>query len=365
MAIDGLDELNSNVPNDVSIDSLENDYQDDNNQGDSISTEPINTEPIDGIEPLGAQEDHKPEDVTNLSGIEQYLAQFNIEGGMIDFQDGTRAHFSELDATKQLDVLSKLHSTTAQSVEDKYGLDEDEVGLINYIRQQGKTVEEIIDDLAQQRAQTYLMSQEIANADVNSMNSDQIYTSFLLRSNPQATPDQLEKDLATAKQMSNFENIVVNLKSEMLKSHETQVLNQREASTRELYTEIESQRKQVVDVVSKIDTIDGLSINDGIKNDVLDLILNVDDDGDSLFMTDVFSDPNKLFKAAFWYKNGSDIIGAREAFWKKEKSSAYKRGLLEGQTGKKSFTSEDVDGKKETTPRHIDTEDVVSFDDLY
>ena len=351
-----LDDLHSNVvtdPEDIQQDPENNDVQE-------------TVVPEDSVEPQ-VHPDHEeptPENTGNLSGIEQYLAQFNIEGGMIDFQDGSRAHFGELDANKQLEVLTRLHEASTQSIEEKFGLDEEEIGLINYIRQQGKSVDEIIDDLAQQRAQTYLMSQEIANADVNSMNEDQIYTAFLLRSNPQATPDQLEKDLATAKQMSNFNNIVSNLKSEMLKDHESRVLNQREESNKALYSEIESQRKQVVDVVSKLDTIDGLSINDGIKNDVLDLILNVDDDGDSQFMTEVFSDPTKLFRAAFWYKNGTDIVSAREAYWKKEKSAAYKRGLLEGQTGKKTFVSTDATGKG-TTPRHIDPEEVGSFDDLY
>ena len=361
MAIDGLDELNSGVSDDIN----DVDIVDDNDQIDGTNESNDQEDQAPGNPDAPVVEQDRPEEISNLSGIEQYLSQFSIEGGMIDFQDGTRAHFNDLDAAKQVDVLSKLHNASTQTVEDKYGLDEEEIGLINYIREQGKPIDTIIDELAQQRAQTYIMSQQVASADVNSMNEDQIYTSFLLKSNPKATPDQLEQDLATAKQMSNFNNIVANLKSGMLKEHEAQVLNQRDEGTRELYAEIEDQRKQVVDIVGKMESIDGLSINDGIKNDVLDLILNVDDDGDSLFMTEVFSDPEKLFRAAFWYKNGTDIISAREAYWKKEKSAAYKRGLSEGQLGKRSFSSSDVRPQNATTPSQMDSEEIQSFDDLY
>ena len=311
------------------------------------------------------KKEEKEINTENLSGIEQYLAQFNIEGGMIDFEDGSRIHFNELDAAKQLNVLSKLHSSITQDIESKFGLDEDEIGLINYMRQQEGTIDEIINRLAQQRAQTYITSQEVLNTNVKDMDADAIYTAFLLKSNPTATVEQLEEDLTVAKKMSNFDNIVSNLKAGMLRDQEIKISQQSQANSQALYDEIETQRKQVVDTVSKLDSIDGLSINDGIKNDVLDLILNVDDDGDSLFMTEVFSDPNKLFKAAFWYKNGADIISSREEYWKKEKSAAYKRGQTDAQTGKKSFSSTDVNDKNKTTPHYNEPQETVSFDDLY
>jgi len=359
--MDELDDLHSNVvadPEDLVAQNPDND--------DVIVADPQDSDLVDSdLVPDNLDAKVDTEDTNNLSGIEQYLAQFSIEGGMIDFQDGSRVHFNDLDAAKQVDVLSKLHTSSTQAVEDRYGLDENEIGLINYIREQGKSVDEVIDELAQQRAQTYLMAQQVSSADINSMNEDQIYTAFLLKTNPEATAEQLEKDLVTAKQMSNFPNIVSSLKSEMLKTYEAEILKQKEAGTQELYTEIEDQRKQVVTAVGKMESIDGLSINDGIKNDVLDLILNVDDDGDSLFMTDVFSDPEKLFKAAFWYKNGADIISAREAYWKKEKSSAYKRGQQDAASGKKSFSSTDVTGQKATTPHQGDYSEVQSLDDLY
>ncbi len=284
---------------------------------------------------------------------------------MIDFKDGERKHFDDLEADKQLDVLSKLHESATQDVESKYGLDEAEINLLNYVRQEEGTIDEIIDRMAQQRAQTYITSQEVKNANIENMDSDAVYTSFLIKSNPEATTEQLEKDLAKAKEMSTYENTVGSLKEGMVKEQEAQVAQRNQASVDEMTQEIESQRTEVVAAVSKMEEVDGLAINDGIKNDVLDLILDVDDDGDSRFMTEVFSSPDKLFKAAFWYKNGTDIISAREEYWKKEKSAAYKRGQSDAKTGKVSFSSSDVKDQNKTTPHYDDPGETISFDDIH
>jgi hypothetical protein len=164
--------------------------------------------------------------------------------------------------------------------------------------------------------------------------------------------------------MANYDKVVENIKKNMIKEQEQKIEQQQQKTQQEMLTEIEDQRKQVVAAVSKMDSVDGLSINDGIKNDVLDLILNVDEDGDSLFMTEVFSDPEKLFKAAFWYKNGVDIMSAREEYWKKEKSAAFKRGQQDASKGKRTFSAKEVKDKNKTTPHYSEPDDIISFDDI-
>lgn len=387
MEIEGLDELNTSIPDDVEEVQEENVELSDNDDApqDAVKTEEgiVNDndttsgdsqEAVNAPEETAKTEDQdqdeegnttKKEDTDSLSGIEQYLAQFDIEGGMIDFKDGSRTHFDELTADKQLDVLSKLHANSTQDIEEKYGLDENEVGLINYMREQEGTIDEVIDRIAQQRAQTYLTAQEVSNMNVKDMSEDEVYTAHLLKSNAAATAEQLEEDLTTAKKMSNFSNIVTALKQDMLREQQQNVAAQKQAGLTDMYNEIETQRKEVVSAVSKMESVDGLSINDGIKNEVLDLILNVDDAGDSQFMSEVFGTPDKLFKAAFWYKNGPDIISTREDYWKKEKSAAYKRGIADAQNGKKSFTSKDVKTNNKTTPHYGESDEIISFDDLY
>ena len=182
--------------------------------------------------------------------------------------------------------MTQLHDTQASDIEQKYGLDEKEIGLINYLRDQDATIEEVIDQMAAQRAQTYMMSQQVQDMDVSKLDDDAVYTAFLLKGNPEATAEQLEKDLETAKKMSNYDGTVKSLRSEFTKEQTAYLEQKQQAELKELQQEIEAQRKEVVDTVSKMKEIDGLSLNDNIKNEVFDLILNVDESGDSLFMSE-------------------------------------------------------------------------------
>lgn len=395
MIIEGLDELNTSITVTENLDVEETQIEDlDTNinpDGDGTSTDGegegegagTNTDGegdgSEGITNILTGDDTPPAEggdgegkdgddtgIKNLSGIEQYLSTFNIEGGMVDFKDGTKIHFDELEADKQLEVLSKLHESSTQDIEAKFGLNDDEIGLINYMRKEEGTIDEIINNMAQQRAQTYITSQEVQTQAIDKMDDDAIYTSFLIKGSPDATTEDIEKDLAKAKEMSGYTNNVANLRERMVSDQEASLAQEQVNDREKMNSEIEEQRKQVVKVVSGMESVDGLSINDGIKNDVLDLILTVDDEGDSQFMTEVFSDPEKLFKAAFWYKNGTDIISNREDFWKKEKSAAYKRGLKDAQAGKRTFTSADVTGKyTKPTPHQESPDDYVMMDDLY
>jgi len=367
MAIDELDALNASI-------------EDEPTGSEEINTEEPQTElPVDDArqddEPLTEDGDQSseseeviemPEDMADLSGIERYLAQYDIEGGMITFDDGTQEHFSKLSPEKQEEVLASLHDVSALEIEDQYGLDGNEIGLINFLRENNTTIEEVIDQLAAQRAQTYLMSQQINDLDVEQLDDDTVYSAFLLRSNPEATPEQLEKDLETAKQMSNYKSIVDNLRQGFEEEKRQYIEQQQEEEYQAKVEEIEQDRKEIVDTVQDLEEIDGLRINDGIKNDVLDAILQVDEDGDSLFMTQVFSDPYELFRAAFWYTNGADILQHREEYWRKEKSAAYKRGLEDAKHGRKSFLASDVKEDKNSTRRFYgDPDETISLDDLH
>ena len=376
MQLEGLDDLNGSL--DDPIEGQEGAGEGGEGEGAGSQPDPINPdedEPGDGEEGGeggadgegdGGEEggDGSGEGTDNLSGIEKYLAKFGVEGGMIQFEDGEQTHFTELDPEKQAEILDQLHSMQATSLEDQYGLDETEIGLINYLRESGASIEEVIDQAAQQRAQAYVMAQQAESLNIDEMDDDTVYTSFILQNNPEATIEQIESDIAKAKEMSNYKNIVDGLRGDLKESQAQMMQYQQQQYYQQQLQEIEEQRQEVVRAVADLEEVDNLKINDGIKNDTLDLILNVDEDGDSLFMTQVFSDPHELFRAAFWYRNGKDIVQAREDFWKKEKSAAYKRGLEDAKKGRKTFSASDLKDNK-TTPYLGASDDTVSLDELY
>jgi hypothetical protein len=302
----------------------------------------------------------------NLSGIEQYLAQFDIEGGMIQFEDGTSQHFDELDSEKQAEILSQLHDKQAATVEDKYGLDEGEISLINYIRENKTTAKDMINELANERVQAILAAQSVGGEDYDKMPEDSVYMNFLKRSNPDATPEQLEEDLEKAKQQNNYKNVVESVRSQFKTEQQTEATRLEQEETQRQAAVIEEQRQLVLDTVVNMQEIDGIQLNNGTKNGILDHVLEVNDHGDSLFMEEVFSKPDSLFKAAFWFYNGPEMMKQRDEYWKKEKSAAYKRGR-ESALGKEgsqiSFTKK-PDTKGGSTPTSTSSQTNDNFIDL-
>jgi hypothetical protein len=54
--------------------------------------------------------------------VEQFLTAYGVQGGVITYEDGSSARFSELDSAEQ-EILSSLVSESVPSIE-KYNLDE-------------------------------------------------------------------------------------------------------------------------------------------------------------------------------------------------------------------------------------------------
>ena len=295
--------------------------------------------------------------VTEQTGIEQYLAQFDIEAGMIQFEDGTAKHFSEIEPAKQAEILSQLHSTQASTVEDKFGLDEDEIGLLNYMRTNNLTVEQMVENMVQEKVSAMMTLQELATEDYGKMEPDALYTKFLKETSPEATPEQLVADLAKAKELSNYAKLTENLKSQFLARQASEITTKEQEATAEHATLVETQRQEIVNAVIPMTEIAGIALDSNIKNTVLDHILQTNDEGDSAFMDEVFSEPQSLFKAAFWYVYGEALVSQRDEYWKKEKSAAYKRGKEDAlgitpTPDKKTFIAKPVPGTKQNpTPR--------------
>ncbi len=277
--------------------------------------------------------DPKPEvgeeDDVKMTGIEKYLSQFDIEGGMISFEDGTATHFDELEEDKKMEILNQLHTSRTSSVEEKYGLDENEIGLINYLRTNKLTVESMIESMAEDRVKVLQAVREVETQNYKEMSDEAVYLQFLKTSNPEATPEQLEGDLEKAKQQTGFDKVAGSLRKQ-LESEQSKVIDTKLKEDTLAQDEIiEGQRKQVVEAVVNINDIAGVELDDNVKNGILDKVLEVNEFGDSKFMEEVFGDPVKLFNAAFWYYYGTDLIGQRDNYWKQEKSKAYKRGKQE------------------------------------
>lgn len=268
-----------------------------------------------------------------LSGMEKFLSEYGIIGGMIPFEEGESKHFEELTDEEKFNVLSTLIESHAVPIEQKYGLDQDEVNILNYFRSQEKPITEALDELVEKRLQDIILERTAASTDYENMPSDAIYLKWLKENNPEASEEDLKEDLETAKKLKSFEKTVDGVKKIFVEKQAAEIAAQEAERKKSELAELEADRETIVKHVSQIDQIAGFTVTDIEKNEILSKLLEVNEHGDSLFMEEVFADPAKLFKAAWLYNKAEKMFDDMADYYKKELSKQYKKGREEALNG--------------------------------
>jgi hypothetical protein len=271
--------------------------------------------------------------VEDVPAIEQYLSQFGILGGIIQFEEGESKHFDELSEVEKFNVLKDLADSNNPKIEDEYGLDEQEIGLLNYLRNQGKPINESLEELAQQRAAQLLALNNSASEDFTNMDDDAITMRWLKETDPEASEEDLAEELTRQKESKLYTKNANRLREQFVTEQNNAVTLQKQQEQEAFLAELESQRSEIATAVNAINEVAGFEVSNNDKNEILHDLLEVNEHGDSLFMEEVFSSPENLFKAAWFYKNGNNILDNLEKYYKGEIAKAYQNGKSEAING--------------------------------
>jgi len=263
------------------------------------------------------------------SGIEMVLADYGVEGGMIVFEDGEKVHIDDLNETEQYNVMHSIFNGNRPSVEDQFDLSDDEVSLLNMVRDSGGSVEDAISDIVSGQVQKINQEQSAENIVWDDVPDDTVYMTFLKEISPDKSEDELLSDLATAKETSTFKDII-NSKRKEFTNRQKAVVDERERKdTEDANTQLEEDRRTIVSAVSTIDNVAGFEITDDIKNILLEDMIEVNDRGDANLVGKVFSEPENIFKVAWFLKYGESSINEMEKYYRQELTKAYSRGRAE------------------------------------
>jgi hypothetical protein len=325
----------------------------------------------DGTE--GDNKKKEPEDSTDpQTGLEKFLAQYGVEGGMIEFEGGVKKHFSELQNDEQLNVLKDLVALGKTSEEEKYGLNEHEIGAINFLRENNMTFEQAVEKYATELLSKNQALQAATGEDFKSMDKDAVYLRWLKASDPEASEQDLTESLEAAKKLKTFDKSVEKIRTDFVKDQESIALAQRRKEQEEEFKTLEAEREEIVNEVQKIKHVAGWDVTNDQKNEILGELLEVNDSGDSKFLERVFSNPETLFRVAWMEKHGEAYFDRMAEHYKNEISAAYKRGRTEAIGGMPPDPI-DVGGNKGKgtknngggSPAKRETNNAVSFNELH
>lgn len=264
----------------------------------------------------GDQEDDLTTEVLKLRGISNPdKIKFEDESGAI-----TERSWDSLTKEEQINILADQREDQGTNNE----LAEDELELINSIRNSGMSVQDYIQTITPQINQPQDTNQ------FDTMSDEDLYAFDILNKvgNDNITDEELDAALEAAKANETlFKKTVEGLRQQYNRLQEEQkqnIANQQQAAAQQRY---QAFANVVNNQIDNFNSFAGqpIQLSNQDKDNLSEFMLALDEDGSSA-LGKALQDPKLLTKAAFWLLNEQELIAELQ----KQQQDAYTRGYNAG-----------------------------------
>ena len=264
----------------------------------------------------GDQEDDLTTEVLKLRGISNPdKIKFEDESGAI-----TERSWDSLTKEEQINILADQR----EHQETNNDLAEDEIELINTIRNSGMSVQDYMQTITPQINQPQDTNQ------FDAMSDEDLYAFDILNKvgNDNITDEELDAALEAAKANETlFKKTVEGLRQQYNRLQEEQkqnIANQQQAAAQQRY---QAFANVVNNQIDNFNSFAGqpIQLSNQDKDNLSEFMLALDEDGSSA-LGKALQDPKLLTKAAFWLLNEQELIVELQ----KQQQDAYTRGYNAG-----------------------------------
>lgn len=264
----------------------------------------------------GDQEDDLTTEVLKLRGISNPdKIKFEDESGAV-----TERSWDSLTKEEQINILADQR----EHQETNNDLAEDEIDLINAIRNSGMSVQDYMQTITPQINQPQDTNQ------FDAMSDEDLYAFDILNKvgNDNITDEELDAALEAAKANGTlFKKTVDGLRQQYNRLQEEQkqnIANQQQAAAQQRY---QAFANVVNNQIDNFNSFAGqpIQLSNQDKDNLSEFMLALDEDGSSA-LGKALQDPKLLTKAAFWLLNEQDLIAELQ----KQQQDAYTRGYNAG-----------------------------------
>ena len=316
------------------------------------------------------EEDHNGEDITPEPTLVERLLQdkgitdtskikFANEDNSIEERD-----WNSLSADEQYNILSEQPSIPQQNISDQ--LSDEELSLLNYMRQNNLTPSEYINLSIQQGVQNYINNQPGPSYQVDDMTDEDLYMADLKLRTPDITDEELLSALDTAKSNEQlFAKQVAGLRQEYKEledsnREEEQAISQEQAQ--EQYNQFAETIYDSIDSLNTLGDID-IELDDNDKADLAEYILGYDQAGVN-HLRKALSDPRNLTAAAWFLLKGQETIDGLIQYFTREISEVRKNSFIKGQESREGSPTVVVKQQPEQRRSSFTQGPINSIDDL-
>lgn len=262
------------------------------------------------------QEDDLTTEVLKLRGINNPdKIKFEDESGAV-----TERSWDSLTKEEQINILADQR----EHQETNNDLAEDEVELINTIRNSGMSVQDYMQTITPQINQPQDTNQ------FDAMSDEDLYAFDILNKvgNDNITDEELDAAIEAAKANETlFKKTVDGLRQQYNRLQEEQkqnIANQQQVAAQQRY---QAFANVVNNQIDNFNSFAGqpIQLSNQDKDNLSEFMLALDEDGSSA-LGKALQDPKLLTKAAFWLLNEQDLIAELQ----KQQQDAYTRGYNAG-----------------------------------
>lgn len=257
----------------------------------------------------------------DLDALGQFLKERGVrDGKTIVYEDDTtgetsEVNFSDLSKDEQVQILNDLSSTN---------LTEDEIGTINYLRQNNATLQDVITYFQDQAVKAYIANNSPAqNYEVDSYSDEVLYIADLKKRFPEMSEEELASELEMAQSNEDLFKKKIDTIRAAYKEEET-AMQKREAETQE--RQIQEYQQKFVHCLDNFSHVlmdhtdpksDKFVIENKDRQAIYDYIFKKDPNGMTQLALDL-NDPDTLIQLAWLRIYGQDAITDTSRYWKNE-----------------------------------------------
>lgn len=291
------------------------------NEGQEVNTDIfddiVTTDPTESdVEPIETSEQVTDEDVMT-SFLKQYgvtdpkKMQFENDNGEIEEVD-----FNSLDKEEQMNVL--------KSITDP-GLSEHEIEVVNYLRKNNASFDQVIDYFANKRLEEYLNDnpdqKHQQSYSIDDYTDEELYWADLKAKFPNFSEDEITSKLNIAKTDENLFKKEVNALRELYKAEEDRARQESELAEKQEYEYLRNSLASAAGAFNEVildntdPESDAIEIEENDRKQILAYLLNLDKDGKSQFVKDI-ENPEVLVELAWHRMFGQQTLSGTSQYFK-------------------------------------------------
>lgn len=305
-----------------------------------------------------SQETSALEDFLKSRGIDDPTRiRFEDDNGNIEERD-----WNTLSKEEQFNILNTPLSSSDNNTDyNNEGLTDEEIDLVNLIRQSNLTPSQYLQQIKGEQPEPQYK--------IDDLSDDEIYLLDLEDRVGELSDEDAAQALATAKQNEQlFQKQVEGIRKEYKEREEDQAKMeeaQKEQEQQEIYEQF---RGSVIDAISNFNNIGSFDLNfdNDDRNELAQFMLDKDEAGNN-YLWQALQEPETLVKAAWFILNGEEAFENISDYFTSQirqiSENQYKKGLEDGKNNKSSKPTVIINKNNNNSHRKYNSVEDLDDDD--